>query len=135
MVTINHDITEYKKTENKFREAYEHANLYKDIFTHDFNNILQNIQSSLELISMYLIIPEKSNTIKDIRKDNIFQRVSKEKSSNGVMGLRLSLVKKVIDRYNRKIWVEEKINRDYSKGSKFKVLIPEVISSKPSYSI
>ena len=41
------------------------------------------------------------------------------------MGLGLSLVKKTIDRYNSKIWVEDRIKGDYSKGSNFIILIPE----------
>ena len=42
------------------------------------------------------------------------------------MGLGLSLVKKTIDRYNGKIWVENKVKDDYSKGSNFIILIPTV---------
>jgi len=254
------DITERKKAEQKlmeseerYRDAFNQASLYKDIFAHDINNILQNIQSSLELSSLYLKNPEKMITVKelygiikeqvtrgsklitnvrklstlheskftlkpirvshnlkesvkflkqsfqtrkinvqynynkieyfvyanellldifenillnavrhnsnvnieieikvskekikgkrfvkiqfidngdgieDIRKKYIFQRGSKEKSSNGGMGLGLSLVKKTIDRYNGKIWVEDRIKKDHSKGSNFILLIPEGI--------
>jgi len=253
---ISRDITERKKAEQtlkesevKYREAYNQASLFKDIFAHDINNILQNIQSSLELSSIYLNNPDKLNTVKelysiiteqvsrgsklisnvrklstlhesrftlkpirvistleesiqflkqsfqtrkiniqfsnkkkeyfvyanellldifenlllnavrhnsnvnvqieikvdkeefnrekfvkiefldngdgieDIRKKFIFQRGSKEKSSNGGMGLGLSLVKKTIDRYNGKIWVEDRIKGDHSKGSNFILLI------------
>jgi PAS domain S-box-containing protein len=42
-----------KKSEQKYREAYKRASLYKDIFTHDMGNILQNIQSSSEIASLY----------------------------------------------------------------------------------
>ena len=51
------DITERKNTqedllisEKKFRESYDRANCYKDLFAHDINNILQVINSSAELI-------------------------------------------------------------------------------------
>lgn len=46
------------KSEKKFRYAYNRAEFYKDIFAHDITNILQNIQSSMDLFSLYL---EKSN--------------------------------------------------------------------------
>ncbi len=257
---ISRDITERKKfegaikrSEEKSREAFDQASLYKDIFAHDINNILQNIQSSLELSLIYLKDPEKSSTVKelygiikeqvsrgaklisnvrklstlheskftlkpirvnrtlkesikflkqsfqtrilhiqftpkkkeyfvhanellsdifenlllnavkhnsnvnvkieisvskenfkgesfikiqfidngdgieDIRKKFIFQRGSNEKSSNGGMGLGLSLVKKTIDRLGGKIWVEDRINGDCTKGSNFILLIPEGI--------
>jgi len=55
-VAINHDITERKKSEKnlkesekKFHEAYNKANFYKDLFTHDMNNILQNLLSAADL--------------------------------------------------------------------------------------
>jgi PAS domain S-box-containing protein len=245
------DITERKKVEEALQLQRDHADLYKDIFAHDINNILQNIQSSLELSSLYIRNPEKSSTVKElygiikeqvargsklisnvrklstiqgskfklksvkvnhflkqaikylrqsfqtrrieiqcnynkedyfvsanellldvyenlllnavrhnsnvnvmieikiskekiksekylkiqfidngdgiepIRKKHIFERGSKEKSSNGGMGLGLSLVKKTIDRYKGKIWVEDRIKGDYTKGSNFIVLIPD----------
>ncbi len=48
-----------KKSEEKYREAYNRINLYKDLFTHDINNIFQNILSSNELAMLYSNIPEK----------------------------------------------------------------------------
>jgi PAS domain S-box-containing protein len=43
-----------KKSKRKYQEAYKRANFYKDLFTHDINNILQIINSSLELIALNL---------------------------------------------------------------------------------
>ena len=48
-----------KESEEKHREAYNRINLYKDLFTHDINNIFQNILSSNELAMLYSNIPEK----------------------------------------------------------------------------
>jgi signal transduction histidine kinase len=48
-----------KKSEEKYREAYNRINLYKDLFTHDINNIFQNILSSNELAMLYSNNPEK----------------------------------------------------------------------------
>jgi len=48
-----------KKSEEKYREAYNRINLYKDLFTHDINNIFQNILSSNELAMLYSNTPEK----------------------------------------------------------------------------
>ncbi|MFX0002319.1 MAG: ATP-binding protein [Promethearchaeota archaeon] len=55
-----------KESEKKYRKAFYQANLYRDIFAHDINNILQNISSSVELSSLYLNNPEKLHTIKEL---------------------------------------------------------------------
>ncbi len=47
------DITKRKKTEQKVREAFNRTNFYKDLFTHDISNILQNFQSSMDLIEIF----------------------------------------------------------------------------------
>jgi PAS domain S-box-containing protein len=51
-----------KDSEQKYKKAYELANFYKNLFTHDINNILQTLRSSLELTSMFII--QKKNTEK-----------------------------------------------------------------------
>ena len=65
------DITERKcaeidlqKSEATYREAYQRAEFYKEIFTHDINNILQNISNGIQLNEMYLNKPEKLNAVK-----------------------------------------------------------------------
>ncbi|MFX0073046.1 MAG: ATP-binding protein, partial [Candidatus Hermodarchaeota archaeon] len=240
-----------KKSEEKYRKAYEQTEFYKDLFAHDMNNILQIINSSSELSALYLNKPEelhniqelidiireqvvrgvklianiqklsnikeseitlnkldaskyleesfnsvyqsfqvqdlsiqvenqnKSNIvyanellldvfenilfnairhnenkkvevliriskkqqkhksylkfefidngigIDDARKEVIFNRVFKKTKKEGGLGLGLSLVKMIIDIYNGKIWVENKVNGDYTRGSNFIILIPE----------
>ena len=255
---IFRDITEFKLAQYKLKEseqnffnAYNIAEIYKNIFAHDMNNILQNIQSSIELISIYQkeaeiksmpdyieeilreqfirgknlvsnirrlsqidetefnltsieIIHALKNSIKfisdthpninlniqlqsnieevyvqanelisdmfenilynavkytknsiveilvqinkmnlngknylkiefidngigipDSMKKLLFNKViNKEKEAKG-MGLGLFLVKKIITNYDGKIWVEDKVEGDYSKGSNFIILLPE----------
>ncbi len=240
---------ELRKSEEKYHEAFNRANLYKDLLAHDMNNILQNILLSIELLSLYQKEPEKrkeieellstaiiqvgrgkklisnvtyitkieeieisiksievyevlektieyinksfqdrrinikidSNSkefyikanellpevfenilinavihnknpsveilikiskyqengitflklefidngigIRDIMKEKIFLRITKINKKAPGMGLGLSLVKKIIEKYYGKIWVEDKIQGDYTKGSNFVVLI------------
>ncbi|KKL70383.1 hypothetical protein LCGC14_2105450 [marine sediment metagenome] len=258
ILCIARDITEekeierkLKKSEEKYRKSFNRANLYKNIFAHDINNILQNIQSSVELSSLYINNPEKLHTIKelydiineqvnrgkklinnvskiteidetetileksevhlilnraveylknsfqtrnidiqitspikklyvlvnkllldvfenilinavrhnnnpninitidilrievdgkkfiklefkdngigisDFRKKVIFQKGTRKNQKSKGMGLGLSLVKKIIDSYHGKIWVEDRIKSDYKQGSNFILLIPE----------
>ncbi|MCG3223640.1 MAG: PAS domain S-box protein, partial [Candidatus Heimdallarchaeota archaeon] len=56
----------------------------------------------------------------DIRKE-IFTRFSKISNKSGGTGLGLFIVKKLIDRYNGKIWVESRDETNYKKGSIFKI--------------
>lgn len=41
-------------SETKYRQAFNRAEFYKDLFIHDINNILQNLQFSLDIISQNL---------------------------------------------------------------------------------
>ncbi len=73
IVSIGRDMTERNFTEDKLREseqkyrnAYNMANFYKDLFTHDMNNILQIINSSAEIISYQLGDSEKSIFIENM---------------------------------------------------------------------
>lgn len=56
---------ELKKSEEKFREAYELANFYKNLIAHDMNNILQNIRSSMQLGLFQL---EKEKDLQKLRE-------------------------------------------------------------------
>ncbi len=65
--------------------------------------------------------------IPDNMKDKVFQRAFiKDKTVSG-MGLGLSLVKKIIEKYNGQIWVEDKIKGEFAKGSNLIIIIPEAI--------
>ncbi|MHA1488834.1 MAG: PAS domain S-box protein [Promethearchaeota archaeon] len=65
------DITERKKAEEKikksekrYRDAYNKAEFYKDLFAHDINNILQIIYSGMELSELILEDPENLDNLK-----------------------------------------------------------------------
>lgn len=79
--------------------------------------------------SPYLKMEFKDNGIgiQDNKKKVIFQKVDmKGKSLKAVkgMGIGLSIVEKILTSYNGKIWVEDKVKGDYTKGCNFIVLIP-----------
>lgn len=55
-----------KESEEKYREAYNRADFYKDLFTHDMSNILQNIRSSIELSKMWVDDPKKKQKLNEM---------------------------------------------------------------------
>lgn len=72
-IKIITDITERKKaeqnlkeSEEKYREAYNQVRFYQDILAHDMTNILQNLLSSVELLSLYQTNPTNTENIKEV---------------------------------------------------------------------
>ena len=67
--------------------------------------------------------------ISDARKKTIFQEgIEIQENKNG-MGFGLTLVKKLIKKYNGYIWVEDNVKGQYNKGSNFIIMIPEMCKS------
>ncbi|MHA1282830.1 MAG: ATP-binding protein [Promethearchaeota archaeon] len=62
--------------------------------------------------------------ISDERKQIIFEKGHYNNKGNKGMGLGLSLVSKILELYEGKIWVEDRIPGDYLQGSNFIVQIP-----------
>jgi len=67
--------------------------------------------------------------ISDQMKEKIFMRVYRKDKSMSGMGLGLSLVKKIIEKYNGYIWVEDKVTGEPSNGSNFIILLPELLNN------
>ena len=61
-----------KNSEIKYREAYNRSNLYKDLFSHDINNILHNILTSIELSKMSQKDPDFTKVF-DIANEQIIR--------------------------------------------------------------
>lgn len=66
--------------------------------------------------------------IPDLMKEKVFLGTDKLDKRIGGMGLGLSLVKKIIEKYNGQIWIEDRIKGDYSNGSKF-IILTEICSN------
>jgi len=101
------------------------------------NSIIYNDNKTVEIVVRISTIHENNKQflkaefidngigIPDSIKKNIFSREIDEYTSTSGSGLGLSLIKSILDKYKAKIWVENKIPEDYTKGSKFILLFPE----------
>ncbi|MFX1276803.1 MAG: ATP-binding protein, partial [Promethearchaeota archaeon] len=72
-MAIFEDITEMENAKQKlqtseenYRKAYEQADFYKDIFTHDMLNILNNIKGSFQVYKFYKNQENKSEKIDEM---------------------------------------------------------------------
>ncbi len=107
-----------------------------------FENILQNgcIHNENKTIKLYIKINkvrkkdkdwvklefrDNADGIKDERKDIIFERSYDKEKSRGGMGIGLMLVKEIINGYGGRVWVEDRVKGDYSRGSNFIVFLRE----------
>jgi signal transduction histidine kinase len=133
-----------KSTEIKIVSEFKEINiLANELLPEVFENILFNaikhndkdkVKVSIEISQditedlVYHKIEFKDNGkgITDLQKNQLFRKSPLENRKGSGMGLGLSLVKKIVESYNGKIWVEDTIKGDYSKGSNFIIIIPEI---------
>jgi len=112
--------------------------LLADIFENILVNAVKYNDNSVPEISIkiskaelsevnYMKLEFKDNGIgiQDFKKEKIFLEGHKDLKGEKGMGIGLSLITKIINLYKGKIWVEDRIQGDYSKGSNFIVLFPE----------
>ena len=60
-----------KESEKKYRTAFEQANFYKDLFSHDINNVLSVIKSSLDLYTLDKSNLKNMNTIVSLTQESV----------------------------------------------------------------
>jgi len=129
-ININPSECHFKIKANELLEDL-FENILINAITHNSNSIIEieikifrERRNNKNFIKIEFI--DNGNGIEDSRKKLIFQRADYQRKSTQGMGLGLSLVNKIIKNFNGRIWVEDKIIGDYTKGSKFMILLPEV---------
>ena len=108
--------------ENILRNAVRYTD---NILVEIFVRISREQKESKKVLKIEFI--DNGIGIPNNRKKIIFERgYKKEKKTRG-MGFGLSLVKRIVESYNGEIRIEDKVKGDYTKGSNFILLIPEII--------
>ena len=64
--------------------------------------------------------------IPDNLKEKIFNRLQRGETLARGMGLGLYLVKSLVDSYHGRVWVEDRVAGDHTKGSRFVVMLPAI---------
>jgi signal transduction histidine kinase len=125
--------------ESEYKNGFIHANeLLIDVFENLLINAIKYNDNTIVEIGISVSRVEKNGKfyfklefkdngigIKVSKKDVIFQKGHKDEKLTKGMGFGLTLVIKILESYEGKIWVEDKVMGDHTKGSNFIVLIPE----------
>jgi len=111
--------------------------LLLDVFENILNNAAKYNKNSLVEILIRINEVQENNEkhvkiefldngigIMDELKQYTFKKGYKTEMKSKGMGFGLSIVKKILKSYGGKIWVENKVEGDYSQGSNFVLLIP-----------
>ncbi|UCE91594.1 MAG: GAF domain-containing protein [Methanobacteriota archaeon] len=72
------------------------------------------------LVSVY----DRGRGIPDDRKKTVFERFATGLTGIKGFGLGLSIVSTMVEKFNGKVWVEDRVEGDHTKGAVFKVLLP-----------
>jgi signal transduction histidine kinase len=135
----------YEDIETRFESTVEVANIMADGFLKDlFYNLLSNAckyghGAPVEISISETVredrewwkvqIKDGGKGIPDERKPSLFKRYDQLDTVQGSdgHGLGLSVVGALCERYGGKVWVEDRVTGDPSKGSVFVVLLPKHI--------
>lgn len=89
----------------------------------DINIKLENVRENCK--NYYKIsVEDNGQGIPDDLKGKIFNRLQRGQTKARGLGLGLYLVKSLVDSYHGRVWVEDRISGDHTKGARFVVLLP-----------
>jgi PAS domain S-box-containing protein len=92
----------------------------------DGTNIIMGLDRTRENGSHYyrVIVEDNGPGISDEFKDKIFNRLLRGTTKAKGMGLGLYLVKRLVESYNGRVWAEDRVKGDHTKGARFVVMLP-----------
>ncbi len=125
----------YKTTIKKFVIASE---LLRDVFDNLITNAIKHstgpVEISIFLAKMFengreyykVSVEDDGPGIPDEMKSKLFQRKQRGRSKTAGSGLGLFLVRKLVEDFQGRVWVEDRVPGDHTRGAKFVVLLPAV---------
>ncbi len=112
--------------------------LLRDVFVNLVGNAIKHTGNQADItISLDVVgsncnrhyrvsVEDNGPGIPDDFKDRIFNRMLKGAYKSKGMGLGLYLVKSLVDGYNGRVWVEDRVPGDHTKGARFVVMLPAI---------
>ncbi|MDW5563380.1 MAG: PAS domain S-box protein [Methanomassiliicoccus sp.] len=131
----------YKTSIKKYVMAGE---LLRDVFTNLLSNAIKHstgpVEISIVLNKVFesgreyykVWVEDDGPGIPDDLKSKLFQRKMRGRTKTTGSGLGLYLVRKLVEDLNGRVWVEDRVPGDSSKGARFVVLLPAVTSEAKS---
>ena len=109
--------------------------LLKDVFSNIVDNSIKHSRPDQPLNISIGLQPERDGYyrisledngpgIPDSRKGEVFERLSQVRMKTLRTGLGLGLVKTIVESYKGRIWVEDRVPGDHTRGYRFIVLLP-----------
>jgi PAS domain S-box-containing protein len=111
--------------------------LLHDVFANLVNNAVNHTEDGREILVKLDVVEDNGSRycrvsveddgpgIHDDYKERVFNRMYRGTARG--MGLGLFIVKSLVDSYHGKVWVEDRVPGDYSKGTKFVVMLPALM--------
>jgi PAS domain S-box-containing protein len=118
--------------------------LLRDVFSNIIGNAVKHTTGPVTIdvevndvfednVALYRVdISDNGQGIPDELKKKLFGRSQRGATKTTGRGLGLYLVKMLVDDFQGKVWVEDRVPGDYAKGSRFVIVLPALTSSPPS---
>jgi PAS domain S-box-containing protein len=89
-------------------------------------NILQTKACENDKEYFRILIEDNGPGISDTVKEKLFARFSRGETKAMGKGLGLFLIKTLVEDFQGKVWVEDSVSGDYTKGARFVVMLPAI---------
>lgn len=76
-------------------------------------------------------VTDRGRGIPDDRKKVVFERFATGMTGVKGFGIGLSIVSSLVEKYGGRIWVEDRVKGDFTKGSVFKIALPKAKTGAP----
>ena len=113
------------------------SDLLRDVFSNLISNAIKHSSGQLTIDIDLTKIWEHDNSycmvtvcdngpgISDEKKSTLFKRFMRGSTKAKGTGLGLFIVKSLVESFNGRVWLEDCVDGDYTKGCKFVVILPE----------